>query len=116
MDTFRLAEKESTMAKHPRAHPPEFRRKILELVRAGRSLNALAKEFSISRQSIVNWVRQDDLDAGKREDGLTTGERQELTKLRRENKRLRLESEILSKAAAWFARETNAIPEKSSDS
>src|ERR1700722_4120651 len=98
------------MAKHPRAHPPEFRRKILELVRAGRSLNALAKEFSVSRQSIANWVRQDDLDAGKREHGLTTGERQELTKLRRENKRLKMESEILSKAAVDSRDRRNTRP------
>jgi transposase-like protein len=60
--------------------------------------------------------KQDDVDAGRRDDGLTTDERKELTLLRRENKRLKLEAEILSKAAAWFARETNTVPTKSSDS
>jgi len=57
-----------------------------------------------------------DLDEGKRKDGLTTLEREELARLRRENKQLRLEREILSKAAAWFARETKSIPSKGSDS
>jgi transposase len=64
----------------------------------------------------MNWAKQDDLDEGRRDDGLTTNERKELVMLRRENKRLKMEQEILSKAAAWFARETNAIPNKSSDS
>jgi transposase len=105
------------MAKHsPRAYPPEFRRKVVTLARDGRTLNSLANEFGVARQTIMNWLKQEDLDAGRRDDGLTTEERHELTRLRRENKRLKLEAEILSKAAAWFARETNAIPEKSSDS
>lgn len=97
-------------------YPPEFRRRILELVRSGRSLKSVADEFQIARQSIVNWLKQDDVDAGRRDDGLTTEERKELTYLRRENKRLKLEAEILSKAAAWFARETDVVPSKSSDS
>jgi transposase len=103
------------MGKRP-TYPPEFRRKILDLVRSGRSLNAVAREFEIARQSIVNWQKQDELDSGVRSDGLTTDEHKELVQLRRENKRLKLEQEILSKAAAWFARETNTIPEKSSNS
>jgi len=100
----------------PRAYPPEFRRKILELHRAGRSLNSFAQEFEVARQTIMNWSKQSDLDTGQREDGLTTVERTELTLLRRENKRLKLEQEILSKAAAWFAREADTIPKKSPDS
>jgi len=105
------------MAKHsPRAYPPEFRRKVIALSRGGRSLSSLADEFGVARQTIMNWLKQEDLDAGHRDDGLTTSERQELIRLRRENKRLTLETEILKKATAWFARETNAIPEKSSDS
>jgi len=72
----------------PRAYPPEFRHKILELHRAGRSLNSLAQEFEVARQTIMNWSKQSDLDTGQREDGLTTVERTELTLLRRENKRL----------------------------
>jgi transposase len=103
------------MAKRP-TYPPEFRRRVLELVRSGRTMNAVAREFEISRQTIMNWLKQDDLDSGQRTDGLTSDERKELAFLRRENKRLKMEQEILSKAAAWFARETNAIPTKSSDS
>ena len=104
------------MPRPPRVYPPEFRQKILELIRSGRRGNAVAKQFNVSRQTVSNWVKQADLDAGQRTDGLTTDERRELVQLRRENKRLRMEQEILSKAAAWFARETNAIPNKSSDS
>jgi transposase len=61
-------------------------------------------------------VAQADRDAGKRQDGLTTTERQELTRLRRENRQLKLERDILSKAAAWFARETGTVPDKGSSS
>ena len=102
--------------KHPRTYPPEFRHKIIELVRSGRSMLEVSSEFKIARQTVANWLKQDDLDSGRRDDGVTTDERKELTQLRRENKRLKLEAEILSKAAAWFARETNAVPSKSSDS
>jgi transposase len=102
--------------KHPGAYPPEFRHKIAELVRSGRNAGEVAREFDVSRQTIANWIKQDDLDSGTRTDGLTSTERDELTRLRRENKRLKMEQEILSKAAAWFAREANTIPPKSSDS
>jgi transposase len=88
----------------------------MELARSGRNVSSLSQEFSVARQSIMNWLKQDDVDAGRRTDGLTTEERKELTQLRRENKRLKLEAEILSKAAAWFASETNVVPTKSSDS
>jgi transposase len=100
---------------HP-PYPPEFRRRMVELVRAGRKPEALAKEFEPTVQSIHNWVAQADRDEGRRSDGLTTEERKELVRLRRENRQLRMEREILSKAAAWFARETGSIPERSSDS
>jgi len=99
-----------------RVYPPEFRHKVLELIRSGKSANAVAREFEISRQTITNWQKQDDLDAGRRTDGLTSDEHAELTRLRRENKRLKIEQEILSKAAAWFARETDSIPNKDSNS
>lgn len=66
--------------------------------------------------TISSWVKQADLDEGRRADGLTTNERNELARLRRENKQLRLEREILAKAAAWFARETDSIPPESSSS
>lgn len=98
------------------AYPPEFRRQMIELVRAGRRPEELAKEFEPTAQTIGNWVRQADRDEGLRTDGLTTSEREELTRLRRENRQLRLEREILSKAAAWFARETDSIPPRSSNS
>jgi transposase len=97
-------------------YPPEFRRQMIELVRAGRSPEELAKEFEPSAQAIRNWVAQADRDEGRRGDGLTNAERSELARLRKENKQLRLEREILSKAAAWFARETKAVPSRGSDS
>jgi len=103
----------------PRSHPPypsEYRRQILELVRAGRRPEQLAREFEPTAQTIKNWLKQADLDEGRRHDGLTTAERQELARLRRENKQLRLEREILAKAAAWFARETGSIPPESTSS
>ena len=103
----------------PKSHPPyplEFRRRMVELVRSGRPPEALAREFEPTAQSIHNWVVQADRDEGRRSDGLTTEERRALVRLRRENRQLRMEREILSKAAAWFARETGSIPEKSSDS
>ena len=103
----------------PRSHAPypeEFRRRMVELVRAGRNPEELAKEFEPSAQSIRNWVCQMDLDEGRRSDGLMSEEKEELGRLRRENRRLKLEREILAKAAAWFARETDVVPEKSSDS
>ncbi len=103
----------------PRSHspyPPEFRRQMVELVRAGRTPNELAEEFEPTAESIRNWVKQAEIDEGHRSDGLTTDENQELARLRRENKQLRLEREILAKATAWFARETGSVPPKSSSS
>jgi transposase len=104
------------MPRTRRPYPPEFKRQMIELVRAGRNPEELAREFEPSAQSIRNWVLQADRDEGHRKDGLTTEERQELSRLRRENRRLREEREILSKAAAWFARETDSIPRKPSNS
>jgi transposase len=101
---------------HTGAYPPEFRRKLVDLARAGRGIDDLAGEFGVAHQTIRNWLRQDDLDGGRCSDGLTTVERDELTRLRKENKQLRIEREILSKATAWFARETNVVPNKSTDS
>jgi len=89
-------------------YPPEFRRQLVELVRAGRTPEELGAEFEPTAQSIRNWVAQADRDEGKRMDGLTTQEREELVRLRRENRQLREEREILSKAAAWFAREADS--------
>jgi transposase len=103
------------MAKRP-AYPPAFRRRILELVRTGRSPEDLAREFEPSAQTIRNWVAQAERDEGLRDDGLTTAEREEIRRLRREVRQLREEREILKKAAAWFAQETGATPKKVSDS
>jgi transposase len=83
----------------PRPYAPEFRWQMVELVRAGRTPEQLAKEFEPSAQAIRNWVAQADRDEGRREDGLTTVEREELSRLRRENRQLKLERDILSKAA-----------------
>ena len=104
------------MARTRSAYPPEFRRQMVELVNAGRAPEELAREFEPTAQSIRNWAAQSGRDAGRGDGGLTTAEREELNRLRRENRQLRLEREILSKAAAWFARETNAIPAKGSGS
>lgn len=101
--------------KHP-PYTPEFRRQMIELVRSGRSPESLAKEFEPTAQAIRNWVVRADRDAGRRDDGVTTAERDEINRLRREVRQLKLERDILSKAAAWFARETDVIPPKGSDS
>ena len=98
------------MPKSHRPYPPEYRERMIELVQSGRSPESLAREFEPSAQCIRNWVRQAERDAGRRHDGLTTDERTELQRLRRENATLREEREILKKAAAWFARETGSIP------
>ena len=97
------------------SYPPAFRRRMIELVRAGRTPESLGQEFEPSAQAIRNWVRQADRDEGRRADGLTTPEREELRRLRRENATLREERTILEKAAAWFARETGSIPSRSSN-
>ena len=102
-----------------RSKPPyaaEYRQQMVALVRGGRTPGELAREFECSASVIRNWVRQADLDEGVREDGLTTVEREELRRLRRENRQLREEREILKKAAAWFARETGTVPGRSSNS
>jgi transposase len=83
---------------------------MVELVRAGRNPEDLAREFEPSAQAIRNWARLAERDNGQRTDGLTTGEREELARLRREVRQLRQERDILAKAAAWFARKTGTIP------
>jgi transposase len=100
------------MGKHRTPYPAEFRAQIIELVKAGRRPEELEKEFEPTAQTIYSWVAQADRDAGVRHDGLTTAERQELTRLRREVRQLKMERDILSHAAAWFARETGSIPPK----
>jgi len=104
------------MSKSRPPYPPELRRQLVELVRSGRSPESLAEEYEPSGESIRNWVKQADRDHGKRQDGMTTEEKDELARLRRENRTLREERTILAKAAAWFARETGKIPPGSSNS
>jgi len=104
------------MPKSRPAYAPEFRQQMVDLVRSGRSPESLSKEFEPTAKSIREWAHQADRDEGRRKDGLTSVEREELTRLRRENRQLKLERDILSRAAAWFARETKAVPSKDSDS
>jgi len=99
-----------------RTYPEDFKRRLVELVRAGSSPPELAEKFGPTAQAIREWVKQADRDEGRRQDGLPSNEREELNRLRRENKALLEEREILKKAAAWFARETNSIPPKDSSS
>ena len=93
-------------------YTPEFKRQMVGLVRSGRTPASLAKEFGPTPWSISLWGKQDDRDAGKGDGGLTSTEREELARLRRENRKLKEEREILSKAAAWFA--TEGAPSKRS--
>jgi len=104
------------MPESHKPYPREFKDRLIDMVRAGRTPEELAERFEPTAQSIRNWVAQAERDAGRRDDGLTTDERDELRRLRRENKTLREEREILKKAAAWFARETGSIPSKDSGS
>ena len=93
----------------PKTRPPypdEFRREALELLRAGRSPRELAEALVVSEQTLRNWRRRDQVDRHERDDGLTSDEREELRRLRRENARLKQERDILKRATAFFARET----------
>jgi transposase len=104
----------------PKTRPPyssEFRQQMVELVRSGRTPEELSREFEPSAQSIRNWVLQSGrVEGSGPETSLAGAEHEELQRLRRENRRLREEREILAKAAAWFARETGSVPSRSSDS
>jgi transposase len=117
-----LAKGGFTMPKTRPPYAPEFRRQIIELVRAGRSPADLAREFEPSEQAIRNWVAAADRSEGRTPSMpvdrtvLSAAERDELARLRRENKQLRLERDILSRATAWFARETGVIPPGSAHS
>ncbi len=103
------------MPRRPAAYPAAYREQIIALARAGRSPKELAKEFEPSEQTIRNWGVQDGADRGERPETLTTDERAELRRLRRENRQLKVERDILGKAA-WFARESGTIPPESSSS
>lgn len=99
------------MSKHAyvKAYPKEFRDKVVQLVQAsGRSVREVAEEFGISTDSVRRWVQQTERDQGTRKDGLSSAEREELVRLRRELRQVKMEREILAKATAWFARETDS--------
>ena len=91
----------------PRPHPPEFHRRAVELARErAKPIAKIAEDLGISESCLRNWLHQADVDEGRRE-GLTTDELSEITQLRRENRVLKMEKEILGKAAAFFANESN---------
>jgi transposase len=95
----------STVPKTRPAYPLEFRREAVELLRAGRTPRELSESLGVSEQTLRNWRRQDQIDRHERDDGLTSDERDELVRLRRENQRLRQERDLLKRAAAFFAAE-----------
>jgi len=94
----------------PAAKPPEFRRRAIALARAGdQPIAKIAADLGIAESCLRRWLKQDDLDTGRRDDGLTSDERKELAELRRRNRVLEMENEILKRASAYFARE-NVLP------
>ena len=94
----------------PRAHPPEFRQRAVELARLReKPVGQIADDLGISDSCLRGWLKQADIDEGRRDDGLSTAERDELVKLRRELRVAKLENEILKRAAAYFAAE-NVLP------
>lgn len=93
----------------PAPHPPEFRRRAIDLARQpGASVGQVANDLWISESGLRRWLAQDDIDTGRKEN-LSTNEREELVRLRRENRRQQMEIEILKRASAYFAQE-NVLP------
>ena len=104
------------MVKPAKWYPDEFREQMLALMRSGRSIGSLVREFKVSHGTLAKWRKQADLDDGLRTDGLKTDDKAELTRLRREVATLREERDILKKAAAWFAQEAVPTRKPPSDS
>jgi transposase len=88
------------------AYPDEFRQEAVAMVRGGRSVRDVAESLGVSQQSLRKWIKQTELDGRERDDGLRSDEREELRRLRRENARLKQERDLLKRAAAFFAKET----------
>jgi transposase len=96
-------------SRHVQPYPPEFRAEAIRLARtSGKPHAQIAQDLGMTSETLRLWLKQADLDEGKRRDGLTSEEQEELRRLRRENRILREEREILRKAAAFFARETDS--------
>lgn len=94
----------------PVPFPPEFRQRAIELVRTSdKPLGEVARELGISRSCLQNWIRQEKADAGDGSAGLSSAEKKELAELRRRNRQLEMENDVLKRAAAYFARE-NVLP------
>lgn len=107
------------MPKTKPPYPAQFREQMIELVSVGKTPAQLSREFGCTAQTIANWVAQSAIDAGKTrpgKEGLSSVEREELNRLRRENRQLKLEREILSKATAWFAARGDRTSTTSSNS
>jgi transposase len=115
VDTSMLDLEVFEMADKSVRYTPEFKRQIVDLVRSGRTPASLSKDFGPTAWSIALWVKRSRRDNGTGDGGLTTAEREELSRLRRENRKLKEQQEILSKAAAWFATESGTS-KRSSDS
>jgi transposase len=95
------------MPKSRPPYPPEFRREAVAMVRSGRPVPEVAEALGVTQQSLRNWVKQEALDRRERDDGLTSAEREELRALRRENARLKQERDLLKRAAAFFAADSD---------
>jgi transposase len=103
---FSMETKKPRNQRPRRSFTPEFKAEIVELCRRGdRSISQVSRDFDLTETAVRAWVLQAAVDAGERE-GLTTEEREELSRLRRENRRLRDDVEVLKRATAFFAKET----------
>lgn len=107
------------MGKTKPPYPAVFRQQLIELVESGRAPSELSREFGVTAQTIANWVARAAIDKGKPlpgKEGLSSAEREELNRLRRENRRLQMERDILAKATAWFAAKGEKTSTPSSNS